>query len=276
MKNKFKNIVYYLLEFLMVICMFATTILLIMKLTILNSNYLIVKLEENNYYSDLYNIIETDLEDYLLPSGFDKSILTDLFTEDMLKEEVNSIVKSLYYGEKINIGYDSVADNLKKNIDDYLALNNLKVSDEESFQKFVDEVLKIYIQRIKLTDYLDKCSELILKICKIVDILLISFLAIIIFVTILIKFVIKMRISVISLITTSLLLLIANYFLFEKINIMDILFWNESVSAVIQSIFFDLSNYFKITAIVFLGVGISFLIFIILVRRKAKKINIFD
>ena len=137
MKNK-KVLIYYLLEFILTILIFLTIIVLILKITILNKKYLISKLEQTNYYHELYEDINNDFENYIMQSGFDNSITNDLFTEEDLKKVVNNNVDNFYKGKDFVVQTDNLKNKLESNINNYLDEIKITITDNESLDLFIN------------------------------------------------------------------------------------------------------------------------------------------
>ena len=270
MKNKTKLVFYYLLEFILTVFVFITFILVFFKFTILNSNYLINKLEKNNYYHELSDIIRNDLEDYLMPSGLPNDVIDNIYTEDLLKHEVNNFIKNLYQGKKTDVNISEVQENLNNNIKNYLEKNNIIVRDENSLKTFTDEVMKIYVERIKITSRLELFGDTIFKVIKNLNKVLVSLIIIDSILCFIMIIIFRKKVLTIPLITSMILLLIVNYVLFEHIDIKHILFWNDSISHVMQSIFFDLSSKLKIISIIILVITFVLLLFTSAIKNKIE------
>ena len=89
MNKKLKIIGSYILLFIESILLFIITTLIVSKFTVLNNNYIKNNLEKNGYYKDLYDEIITEMSYYTNQSGFEDSILDNIFTMGELKYETN-------------------------------------------------------------------------------------------------------------------------------------------------------------------------------------------
>ena len=60
--------------------------------TILNKNYIIQKLEETDFYSEMYKLVESNFENYIYQSGLDEEVLQNICTEEMVKNDINAML----------------------------------------------------------------------------------------------------------------------------------------------------------------------------------------
>ena len=268
MKNK-KILLYYLLEFILTIFIFLTIILLILRLTILNKNYFIKTLEKNNYYNELYLDINNDFENYIMQSGFDIKIVDNLFTEDSLKKVINNNVDNFYKGKEIKVDTNNIKENLNNNINIYLESNNIRVTDEKSLNLFINEIINIYKNRIIINDKFIKLSNIFYKINKLVNIGTIILFILDIILLIFLKFIFKKIILTIPVLSSLFILILGYFLILDKININNIVFWNNYVSSIIKSIFLSISALIKY--IVIIGIIIELIKLIIIYIRKSRK-----
>ena len=245
-------------------------ILVILKCTIGSEKYLNKQLEKTDYYKELKESINSSLEDYLRPSGLPVEVINEIYTEDDLKIEVKKVINSLYHGKKNTINTTSVQENLNKNIEKYLEENNIQITDQEALDKFTSEVVRIYQKKILLTEKINNFTNTSSKVINILNISSLIVFFLIIVLGIIIRKVFQKTAFLKPLMATGILLLVANYILFQRIDIYHILFWNESISKIIQNIFFDLSELLKYSAISILIISLMIIILLALKNRKEK------
>ena len=244
MKNK-KVLLYYLLELLLTISIFITIIILVFKFTILDKKYLINVLNKNNYYHEVYNDINNDFGNYIMQSGFDNSITKDLFNEDDLKKVIHKNVENYYKGKNIKIDTTLLKEKLDNNISDYLKKININITDEDALNRFKEEIVNIYINKIIIHKEIIKTSSIFYKINSILNILLVSLIIFNIILFVIIKIIFKKIALSIPILTSCSILLIIYIYLNNNININYILIWNNYLSNVIKYIFKDILNIIK-------------------------------
>jgi len=267
MINK-KILFYYLLEFILTISIFISLVLIILKLTILNKNYFLNKLEENNYYHELFVDINDSFSNYIMQSGFDEEIVNDIFTEDTIKKVINNNVDNFYKGIPVTIDTSDIRKNFEDNISNYLDNNNIVISDENELKLFVDEIVNIYSDRIIVHKSLNNYSNKFVKLCKLVNILIMISIVMDIILFTIIKLIFKKITLTIPIFTSILLLILIYYLLFSKININYIVFWNSYISNVIKNVFLDIGLIIKYTIVI--GICLEIVKLFIFCVRKSR------
>lgn len=267
MKNK-KILLYYILEFILTISIFISLLLIILKLTILNKNYLLNQLEKNNYSHELFLDINEDFNNYMMQSGFDNSVVDNLFTEDSLKKVVNKNVDNFYKGKKINVDIKEIEQKLETNINNYLESNNITATDENELKLFIREIVNIYQDRIIIHKRLGNFSTKFYKLNKLINIILTITVIFNFALLIIIKKVFKKLTLTIPILTSIFLLILIYYLLFLKININYIVFWNDYISSVIKNIFLNIESIIKY--IIIGGIALEILKLLIFYLRKSR------
>ena len=54
-------------------------------ITMLNKTYILQKLDETNFYSETYKIVESNFENYISQSGLDEEVLENIKKRDWSK-----------------------------------------------------------------------------------------------------------------------------------------------------------------------------------------------
>lgn len=137
--------------------------------TILNKNYIIKKMEQTNYYDNLYSNIRNKLEGYIGPSGLDEKILNHIITRENVKRDVHLFIESIYENKEFKIEIENIEEQLENNIQEYLKEENLEITDEENIKEFKQEIIKEYEKGISYNFYTKNIQNLpINKINKMV------------------------------------------------------------------------------------------------------------
>ena len=127
MNKKLKIIGSYILLFIESILLFIITTLIVSKFTVLNNNYIKNNLEKNGYYKDLYDEIITEMSYYTNQSGFEDSILDNIFTMGELKYETNKFIENTYKGKSLTIDDSKLRERLTNNINEYIKNSGFKI-----------------------------------------------------------------------------------------------------------------------------------------------------
>ena len=268
MKNK-KILFYYFLEFLLTILVFFFIILVVLKITLFNKEYLKYKLVENNYYHNLYEDINDEFDNYIMQSGFDRTIVNNLFTVKDLEKVINNNVDNFYDGKEIIVDTSDLEDKININISNYLENHNLKIIDTESIDLFKKEIVNIYRDRIILNDKFIQLSNIFYNIKKTLNLVINIILIISLFLFLMLKFLFKKITLTIPFLASSMLLALGYFLIIKQINIQYIIFWNDYVSNILKSIFYDIeknTRYFIIFCI-----GFEVIKLLIIYVKKSRK-----
>lgn len=256
MKSSVKTIFGYLLIFIESIIFLLIALMTILKLTLLDSNYVKSAFEKNNYYKKLSSEIKTEMSYYTEQSGFDDSILENVFTERDVKNASERFINCIYTNTKFTINTKQLEDNLNKNIDEFLKDDNFKVTNSEEIQKFVKLMAKTYENEIKLMGYIDSVKGIIPKLEDKSDILLlILIMSFIVCILISIKVLRRKEFSIIFY-TTTILLIFVSFYIRNSIDINNISIYSKLVSNVIKSLVKNFLNIVMIVACISLGIGL--------------------
>lgn len=268
MKAKFKFLYYYLAELFLTILILCLFLLIVLKTTILSPNYILKSFEKNNYYENLTNSIETEMTYYVDQSGLEDEVVIGIVNKEIVKTDIEEIIKNLYSGSKTTIKTDYLKNKLEKSIDEYLEKHNLTTK-EEDINLFIEEMEDIYINKTSFNNNLNSFTNILVKINKIILVsIVVLFFTILIFFFIT-KIICRKYVLSVPCMTAALLVFLGNYLLFSKIDVEHIKLWNDNVSITIRSIISNVSIQTIIGAVIL--IVLSLLFTCIKVFRKRKK-----
>lgn len=266
------NIIKFIIITILTICMISIGIITIVSSTILDQSYITQKLEETNFYSETYELVKSNFENYIYQSGLDENVLTDICPKEKVKQDLNIILSNIYQGTNEKIDTTEIANNLNANIDK-LGIKNSK--NEKAINQFVEHICNEYTDTLIHTKYEENINTMYNKITvglnKLYNIaIIILVVAIIILVIMNIKKSSKNIQNIgIALFATSIFNLIACNIVKTKANIQGIKIFNDTFSKAIVTIIQDVLE--KITS---LGVGalvVSILLILIYAMIIASK-----
>ena len=118
----------------------------ILENRILNKNYILDKMNETEVYLQVSRAVTDGFENYIYQSGLPEDTIKDLYTEDMIKNDVNSLIDSMYDGTEIKISDDIVKNNLDSKINSYVESQGLKLNNQgrENIEQFEDLIVEEY------------------------------------------------------------------------------------------------------------------------------------
>ena len=161
--NKIRIILGYLLSFIMSILITILVLTLIIKFTISDKSYVVKIMEDNNYYKLVSDEIMEEIMDTITSSGFNDDILHDLYTEDMVKEDILLFINNMYEGKKTELNKESIKNKLDENINEFLKKNNIDVINKDDIIPFENDIKEIYENEITLYKMADSVAPIIGK-----------------------------------------------------------------------------------------------------------------
>ena len=164
--------------------------------TIFNTIYINLKKEtllswfdEMDIYRQVYEEIQSELDNYIYQSGLEINTLRNICDEERIKTDFINIVNTLYDGREYKIDTYSIKLNLDKEIKEYINSNGRKINSEEqeNIDKFENLIADSYGKSISsyinfkdtlhtsLNNFINRC-KLLRNIFIIVAIVLTVFL----------------------------------------------------------------------------------------------------
>lgn len=146
-----KQILSFIFIIILSISMLCSFLVFIFLNTILNKDYILNKMEECNYYEQTYLDMNEILEQYIGPSGLDEEVLKDIYTENKIKDDINTTVNTIFTGEEKAIETEVIREKLNKNI---YKNYNIKDNEKEAITDFENTIINEYTKQITHHDYL--------------------------------------------------------------------------------------------------------------------------
>ena len=264
----------YILSFLASIVLFLLIVVGSVYSYTQNPNAVLKELENQNYYERLASEIEKEMKLDIISSGLPSSVLENLYTKEMIQEEITNSLTATYAGKNYEINTSLVEENLKKNIEEYLSSNNIVITDQESLDTFVSDVTGLYKSGINLYDYSKYIKEIIKKIKTPITWIFLGLLILeVILICIIAKFMKEKYYGAIALTTTALLIL-SQIYVTSHIDIAHLFLFTEFFSDTMKAIIYTIFNLFMwVEGLLFI---VFFLIEIIKVKRNAVVMSNFD
>lgn len=169
------NLLKFILIVVLAVCSIAIGIIQIVTQTVLNKNYIIQKMEETNFYSETYKLVQSNFEKYIEQSGFEENILENICTEEKVKQDINLMISNIYEGANKTIDTTEISDNLNANID---KLNIRDSKNQKAIEQFVEHICQEYTDTLVHTKYENDINkfykEIVIKKDKIEKIVIIA------------------------------------------------------------------------------------------------------
>ena len=270
-----KKIIKIIFSAILTISILLYILINLLSSTILKESYVLSKLDQANFYKKVYEEVNSNFEKYIYQSGFDENILENVITEEKVKEDFKIIIDNIYNGTSQDINTETIKTNLTNNINNQLGTNISKI-EQNSIDSFVDTILDEYTQTILHTQYESKINRAYTQINKYIDLAnkaLLIIMAVLIILLILLNFKRLYRgVSYIgiSMLSSGILLCVANIFIKMKVDIKNIVILNDTISKIIINVITELLANILKNGIILLILGIVLIIMANL-RRAYKK-----
>ncbi len=263
--NKIKVILSYLFGFIVSVSLFVLALLLIVKFSVFDKSFVYRVIDENNYYENVYKSISENIEDYMVSSGLDSSVLDGVVTFDDVKSDVKNYVDNMYNGKVYSADTSKMKDVLENNIKSFLSKQNLQVDSTSELDLFASDVVSIYSKEVSLYNMFDGYIPKIVKVnnllnkCIVIDTIVLGISAVIL---LCLRFV-SIGSSIMS---SGLILLLVKWFVFERIDTNNVLIVSSNFSSVLRSIFRYISIYMLEVSVILIIIGFMFS----LIKNKRK------
>lgn len=270
----------YIFAILFYLSLTIVVLINILNSTILSKEYILNKLEESNYYNNIYTEVENNFENYIYQSGLDPIVLENIVSRDKIKEDTNIIISNIYDGNNKGIDLEVIRNNLFTNIDKSLEDRYLSEENKKAINKFIDIIINEYEDTIMNTDYSSKINTGISSInnkINMINIIMIILVIISILSLILLNIKKKRRklsIFGIPLLALGLLLITIYLYIILNIDINNIVILNDAISIAVHYILNGIVVKFLINGSIFTILGILIIIIGNMLRyRKVKKMS---
>lgn len=160
------NILKFIIMLILVVCILFFGIKNIVLSTIMDKDYVLNKLEETNFYSGTYELVESGFENYIAQSGLEEEVLNNICTEEKVKKDIGVIINNIYNGTNEEIDTTEIANNLNANID---KLDVRTSQNKSALDKFVQQICTEYKNTILNTKYENTIHEILNKTTNLLE-----------------------------------------------------------------------------------------------------------
>lgn len=271
-----KKIVSYIICIILVAIILVATTIHIASNTVLNKNYVLEKLDNNNYYEKTYDNIKSSFSQYILQSGLDENVIENLYTKEQIKEDVDIVISNIYSDENQKVDTNKIKNNMESNINKYLEDNNIKLNatQKKSIDKFIETIERTYEEEISYSAYLNKIGNKVYKINKIIE-----KMQPVIYGSIIALFLILILINVkeisfginyagVTILSSGIANILIKMYINSKININKIMIINEDISKIVINILNEIVKYIQSYGLVMVAIGLAIVILASFIRNS--------
>ncbi len=274
-----KTILNIILSFLLILIIILTIFANILENKILNKNYILSKLEEVQAYLQISREVQSGFENYIYQSGLPKDIIENIATEEIIKQDVQSIINYMYDGTDIKISNGKVKEDLDNKINTYIESQDIKLNNQgkENIKKFESLIITEYIKNVNVSDVMyekvhygiqklnninNKIGNLpIIAICVVVILLIIINIK---------NLLVAINYLGITLLSTGIILRLGTNLIFKNVDIDNLLILANSISSVISSIIKDILYGIQDNANLFIVSGIIAILVTAVLRNSGN------
>lgn len=280
--KSFKYILNIIFSFLLVILLGLNVFSGVLSFIVFNPNYYIDKFEENKFYDNVLQEVNSGFENFIYQSGLPENTIVNLATDDMIKADINSIVLHIIENKELVLSSDKIREELDVRISVFLDKENrtLTKNERENITKFEDLIVSSYEESIlPIRDFIDELKSIYDKIFNLynkVKLIPIIGLIIILFVMFIVNKKSKFDIvnfSGISLLSLGVLLRLLENVVLKNIDIDNVIVFTSSLTSAFQYIFKDIIFGLNLLGNWIIVIGICFILFYSIIHGSETSKN---
>ncbi len=270
------NIIKFIIAIILTICVIALIIVNVASSTILNKEFILGKLDETNYYANIYTAVKSDFENYIYQSGLDESVLENIVPAEKIENDTKIIINNIYDGTNEDVDVTEIETNLRNNIENSLDYN-LSATQQRTVNEFINRITQQYKDTITKTSYEDSINNMLEKARNIVDKLQkVSIIGIAVSFLIIIILSIKNLIAGLMLIGSTLIssgvfYILVNMIINAKVKIQNITILNDAISISLREIISTILKNLTTIGITLSIVGFVIIIIFAIIRSSKKE-----
>lgn len=270
------NIIKFIIAIILTICVITLIIVNIASSTILNKEFILGKLDETNYYANIYTAVKSDFENYIYQSGLDESVLENIVPAEKIESDTKIIINNIYDGTNEDVDVTEIETNLRNNIENSLDYN-LSATQQRTVNEFINRITQQYKDTITKTSYEDSINNMLEKARNIVDKLQkVSIIGIAVSFLIIIILSIKNLIAGLMLIGSTLIssgvfYILVNMIINAKVKIQNITILNDAISISLREIISTILKNLTTIGITLSIIGFVIIIIFAIIRSSKKE-----
>ena len=270
------NIIKFIIAIILTICVITLIIVNIASSTILNKEFILGKLDETNYYANIYTAVKSDFENYIYQSGLDESVLENIVPAEKIESDTKTIINNIYDGTNEDVDVTEIETNLRNNIENSLDYN-LSATQQRTVNEFINRITQQYKDTITKTSYEDSINNMLEKARNIVDKLQkVSIIGIAVSFLIIIILSIKNLIAGLMLIGSTLIssgvfYILVNMIINAKVKIQNITILNDAISISLREIISTILKNLTTIGITLSIIGFVIIIIFAIIRSSKKE-----
>lgn len=259
----FKTILNFVVITVLSILLIVYTVLNIFSKTLLSKDFILAKMEENNYYEKLVEYVNSSFENYIYQSGLDEEVIKNIVTEEKIKSDTNAIIDNVYEGKEFSVDTQSIKDKLLSNISDSINGRSFSATEQKAVDVFANNICSAYEDTLLHTNYVQKVHSVYSQITEYKDlankiILGSSVVCVILLMLINIKEKAKILSTLaIAVLVAGAFLILLNVYIKAKININSIVIFSDAISEIVVKIISNILEQIMNNGIIYAIIGFA-------------------
>lgn len=275
------NIIKFIIAIVLTICIMALIVVNVTSSTILSKEFILNKLEETNYYANIYTAVKSDFENYIYQSGLDEEVLENIVTAEKVEKDTKTIINNIYDGTNETIDVTEIENNLNNNIENSLDYD-ISITQQKAIDTFIQKITEQYKQTITNTSYENTINMILNKVNNIVEkVNQISIIAIVVSAIIILVLSFKNLITGFMFISSAIMAsglfyIIANIIINTKVKIQNITILNDAISITLREILETVLGHLTTIGIISSIVGCVLIVIFAIVKSMKNKDSEFE
>lgn len=154
-----------ILAFIATLAIVSTVLLITLKATIFNQEYMITQSQTSGYVAEITKDINDYIQDNARASNIPPEVVKDSVKEDLVQQNVSSFIRAIYTDVPYRlVGTDAIRNNLNQSIETYAKEKKLDITDKETksnIQHFVDESVTVFERYVAIPTFRTFAKQLI-------------------------------------------------------------------------------------------------------------------
>ena len=270
------NIIKFIIAIILTICIMALIVVNVTSSTILSKEFILNKLDETNYYANIYTAVKSDFENYIYQSGLDEEVLENIVTAEKVEQDTKTIINNIYDGANETVDVTEIENNLNNNIENSLD-HDISITQQKAIDSFVEKITEQYKQTITNTSYENSINSILNKVNDIVGkVNQISIIGIIVSVIIILVLSFKDLIAGFMFVSSAIMAsglfyILANIIINTKVKIQNITILNDAISITLREILETILGNLTMIGIILSIVGCVLIVIFAIAKSMKNK-----
>ena len=237
-----KTILKFIMDFILALSVTVFLLIHILSKTILSESYILNTFNNKGYYDNVYELVESNFENYIQQSGLNEDVLKNIVTIEMIEKDTKTIISNIYDGFTDEVSTEQLEKQLENNIKKSLKNRSLSAEETKAIKEYISKISKEYrdtisnfqienqiyshFKSIKKYTNIGKTTAVLVMGCSIIAILLLNLKKL---------YRVFSNIGISSFASGSILTIIYIY-INTKVKVQNLSILNDAISDIIQDI----------------------------------------